>query len=204
MGSVEVGDGGERGDGAGAGEETLTAARAAWHHASALVVAPAKLSKQRLVGAVAASLARIRREKERQTVHEQLAHKDEALHAELVESRREYRAIEAARRRAEGRLARELAFRKRLHASLHAVKGGTTPLADAAEQEWVEVMQSLHDRAELEAVHYQEDLKQALSDTSQVRAARFASDVILAFQQQACVLTPSMGSRAHSLKILSP
>jgi len=167
--------------GEGVGEEALRAARAAWRGAVHLVAAPHLANKKKLQGAFGASIMRMKRDKEREEKMEEMAAEDDKMLAELQSGRRELRTAESQRRRAEGRLAKALAYRERVHANLamELKSHSSFSSSDASVRDWAEILEAMRFKAEQEANQYHVELTRALGLSKGERSTRLKHEVLL-------------------------
>ena len=170
----------------------------AWRQAAELQVQPGRTLRDRLrsvVGAAAeAATKRQQHEEEMASTRQQMLETERELHAALTQRRRELRVAEGGRRRVEDQLAQALAFKERLHAALDLARSHGAH----SETAWVEMMDALREKAEVDAATMHAELVAVLSTKRRTREARLASKAAAAFSNDTLAFSALAASRASA------
>ena len=116
--------------------------------------------------------------------------RERQLHEALHDRRKELRVAEATRRRVEARLAKELAFRERLHTNLSLAKKRAE---SSSEREWVEVLEAYRALAESEAAKMETEMNAVLTEARTERQTRLAYSSLMALSND--TMGPMLGKR---------
>ena len=98
--------------------ERRAAAGMAWRQAASLGYSAGQKARSRFAGAIAGAMSKASKEDRHDSITTSLAATEQALRETVKKKRTELRVAESKRSRGETRLAKEFAFRERLHASL--------------------------------------------------------------------------------------
>jgi hypothetical protein len=178
--------------------EKRAAAGTAWRQAATLMLETKRSLRSRLSSAVAAAASQAAQAQDATSLKEKLLREEKRLRETLNASRAELRKAETARRQTEARLAKELAFRDRLHAYVSdeentvAATAGTVGNARRLydEKRWVDILVSLRSKAEAEAERLHWELQAVLGKAQRDKEARVAYCGAMAFSNNS-IAAPS-------------